>query len=52
MIKIFNITYQLQARSAYYMIGQWIWEVRCWGKEYSFTQKAGWLKRWQTNVSK
>ena len=25
---------------------------RCQGKEYNFTRKAGWLTRWQTNVSR
>ena len=32
-----------QARSAHHMTGQWTWEIRCWGKENNFIQKARWL---------
>ena len=44
--------YRVQAHFACHTVGQWIWEMRCWGKEYNVTQKAGWLSGWQTNVSK
>ena len=43
--------YWVQAHSISYMIGQWILEMRCGGKEYNFLQKAGWRRRGQTNVS-
>ena len=26
-------------------------ESKCWGKEYDFIWKAGWPRRWQTNIS-
>ena len=42
------LCYQVQACSAHHMIGQWIWETSCWGKEYDFIWKASWLRRWQT----
>ena len=43
--------YLVQTRSACRTTGQWIWEMRCWGKGYDFIQKVRWQRRWQTNVS-
>ena len=36
-----QICYWVQAHSAHQPRGQLIWEIRCWGKEYDFIQRAG-----------
>ena len=43
--------YWVQAGSAGHTPGQWIGEMRCWHKEYDFMQRAGWPRKWQSNVS-
>ena len=43
--------YWVQAHSAHHMTDQWIWEMRCWGKEYNFIWKTGRPRTMQTNVA-
>ena len=45
------LCYRIQAHSALPTAGQWIWETRCWGKEFDYIWKAC-RPRLQTNVSK
>ena len=44
--------YRVKVHSAHHMTGQWTPEMRCWGKEDDFTQKARWLRRWKPSTSK
>ena len=47
----FQSCYQVQACSAHCTTGQWIRDMRCWGKENDFIPKTSWLRRWQAQTT-